>query len=49
MSERKEDSVKKLYNWEIINSLRVWVNILSKNDELSQLIYPLTEIIQGLI
>lgn len=49
---KKKDSYQSVYNWQFINSLRLWVELLSATSskkQLHPLIYPLVSIITGTI
>lgn len=49
---KKKESFQAVYNWQYINSLKLWVDVLSitKNKpQLQPLIYPLVSIITGVI
>lgn len=32
LQHKEKDAERKLYNWEILNSLKVWVNVICKNE-----------------
>jgi nucleolar complex protein 2 len=45
-----KESFSAIYNWQFFNSLRLWTAVISNNPhELSDLLYPLVEIIMGVI
>lgn len=46
-----QESNQNIYNWQFINSLKVWTLVLTThiNEELKPLIYPLVQIICGVI
>lgn len=49
---KKKDSFQAVYNWQYINSLRLWAELLSatcNKAQLQPLIYPLVSIITGVI
>lgn len=49
---KKKDSFQAVYNWQYINSLRLWSELLSltaSNDNLQPLVYPLVTITIGVI
>lgn len=49
---KKKESVQSVYNWQFINSLRLWTELLSTTydkDNLRPLLYPLVNIIYGAI
>lgn len=49
---KKKDSFQAVYNWQFINSLRLWVELLcatASRAQLQPLIYPLVSIITGTI
>lgn len=49
---KKKDSFQAVYNWQFVNSLRLWVELLSATSnktQLQPLIYPLVSIITGTI
>lgn len=49
---KKKDSLQSVYNWQYINSLRLWAELLSatyNKAQLQPLIYPLVSIITGAI
>lgn len=49
---KKKDSFQAVYNWQFINSLRLWVELLcatANRTQLQPLIYPLVSIITGAI
>ncbi|XP_059607930.1 nucleolar complex protein 2 homolog [Phlebotomus argentipes] len=45
---KRKDSYQAVYNWQYINALRLWGDVLS-GGALPQLLYPLVTIIQGVI
>jgi nucleolar complex protein 2 len=52
MQHKTPNEEKSLYNWEVLNCLRVWVHAVAKypkEGQLGQLILPLTEVIRGLL
>ncbi|XP_020279312.1 nucleolar complex protein 2 homolog isoform X2 [Pseudomyrmex gracilis] len=49
---KKKENFQTVYNWQYINSLRFWMNLLIKSKEnsmLRSLVYPLVQIITGTI
>lgn len=49
---KKKDSFQSVYNWQFINSMRLWAELLSATNnklQLQPLIYPLVSIITGVI
>lgn len=49
---KKKDSFQAVYNWQFVNSLRLWVELLSATSnktQLQPLVYPLVSIITGTI
>lgn len=49
---KKKDSFQAVYNWQFVNSLRLWVELLSataNKSQLQPLVYPLVSIITGTI
>lgn len=49
---KKKDSFQAVYNWQFINSMRLWAELLSATNnktQLQPLIYPLISIITGVI
>lgn len=49
---KKKDSFQAVYNWQFINSLRLWVELLcatASRTQLQPLVYPLVSIITGAI
>jgi nucleolar complex protein 2 len=52
LQKKTKDSLTKLYNWQVINSLNLWTNLISSNaqqEELKLLVYPLIQVIVGVI
>ncbi|KAL6061879.1 Nucleolar Complex 2 protein [Balamuthia mandrillaris] len=52
MSIKSKDASQSVYNWQYINSLRVWSKVLSRGGgqgELQHLIYPWTQVTLGVI
>lgn len=52
MTLKKKESYQAVYNWQYINSIRLWSELLSTNsdrEQLQPLIYPLVSIITGTI
>lgn len=52
MTLRKKDSYQAVYNWQFINSIRLWAELLSATNDKAQLqplIFPLVSIITGTI
>lgn len=52
MTLKKKESYQAVYNWQYINSIRLWSELLSTNsdkEQLQPLIYPLVSIISGTI
>lgn len=52
MTLKKKESYQAVYNWQYINSIRLWSELLSTNsdrEQLQPLIYPLVSIIFGTI
>lgn len=52
MTLKKKESYQAVYNWQYINSIRLWSELLSTNSDRAQLqplIYPLVSIITGTI
>ncbi|KAL3684896.1 hypothetical protein R1sor_002918 [Riccia sorocarpa] len=50
MTVKTKDAFKKVYNWQYINSLHLWVKVLSTyaaQGDLQPLVYPLAQIIGG--
>lgn len=49
---KKKDSFQAVYNWQFINSMRLWAELLSATNnklQLQPLIYPLVSIVTGVI
>ncbi|KAJ6633166.1 Nucleolar complex protein 2 like [Pseudolycoriella hygida] len=49
---KKKDSYQSVYNWQFINSMRLWAELLSATNnktQLQPLIYPLVSIVTGVI
>ncbi|XP_073990270.1 nucleolar complex protein 2 [Rhodnius prolixus] len=49
---QKKETFQSVYNWQYINSLRLWVDLMcasQQSSELQQLLYPLIQIILGCI
>jgi nucleolar complex protein 2 len=52
--DKKSSSIKNIYNWQFINSLKLWSRVIStyfnnKNSEINLLAYPLIQTILGVL
>lgn len=47
----KKENIQSVYNWQFINSLKLWANLLgvTQKPQLQQLIYPLVQVCLGVI
>jgi hypothetical protein len=48
MTTKNINNIHKLYNWQLVNTLRLWAR-LALEPQLSDLIYPIVQVIDGLI
>lgn len=49
MANKKESNIHKLYNWQLINTLRLWARLAIDSDVMADLVYPIVQIIEGLL
>ncbi|KAM9976632.1 hypothetical protein ACTFIR_010475 [Dictyostelium discoideum] len=52
LNTNTKESFQNIYNWQFINSVRAWVEVLSAypgQEQISQLLYPITQIVIGMI
>ena len=52
IQKKTKESLSKIYNWQVIHSLNIWTNLITSNaqqEELTLLVYPLIQIIVGVI
>lgn len=52
ITANKKESIQAVYNWQYINSLKLWANLLSvanHKSQLNQLIYPLVQVCLGVL
>ncbi|KAN0047668.1 hypothetical protein ACTA71_002053 [Dictyostelium dimigraforme] len=52
LNTNTKESFQNIYNWQFINSVRAWVEVLSAypgQEQISQLLYPITQIVVGMI
>ncbi len=52
MKERTKENVHKIYNWQFLNCIRLWFQVIgafSEQDDLGKLIHPLIEITIGIL